>query len=109
MHVRRDSWSITSGHRGTKNRLLKRAKESMMKALANQYRDRWTKKREFRRLWIVRINAAAHINGMSYSQFMNGLKKAGVELDRKVLAEMAVNDEQAFAKLAELVKSASQA
>ena len=101
--------NITSGHRGTKNRLLKRAKESMMKALANQYRDRRTRKRDFRRLWIVRINAAAHQNGVSYSLFMNGLKKAGIELDRKVLAEMAVNDAQAFAKLATLAKSGSKA
>ena len=71
-----------------------------------QYRDRRNKKREIRRLWITRINAAARINGLSYSVFMNGLKKAGVELDRKVLADMAVNDPDAFAAIAEIAKAA---
>mgnify|MGYP002225073700 FL=1 len=71
-----------------------------------QYRDRRAKKREIRRLWITRINAAARINGLSYSVFMNGLKKAGVELDRKVLADMAVNDADAFAALVEVAKKA---
>ena len=71
-----------------------------------QYRDRRAKKREIRRLWITRINAAARINGLSYSVFMNGLKKAGVELDRKVLSDMAVNDPDAFAALTEVAKKA---
>lgn len=71
-----------------------------------QYRDRRNKKREFRKLWITRINAAARLNGMSYSKFMNGLSKAGVELDRKVLADMAVSDPEAFAAIAEVAKAA---
>lgn len=87
----------TAGHGGTKHRLLKRAHESMMRALSNAYRDRRRKKRDFRSLWVIRINAAARQHDLSYSQFINGLKKAGVELDRKVLAEMAVNNPEAFA------------
>ena len=77
-----------------------------MKSMQYQYRDRRNKKRAFRRLWITRINAAARINGMSYSTFMNGLKKAGVELDRKVLADLAVTDAPAFAALVEVSKKA---
>lgn len=75
-----------------------------MKSLVYAYRDRKAKKRDFRKLWITRINAAARMNGMSYSRFMNGLKKAGIVLNRKVLADMAVNDAKAFAKLVEQVK-----
>ena len=78
----------------------------MQHSLQYMYRDRRNKKREIRRLWITRINAAARINGLSYSVFMNGLKKAGVTLDRKVLADMAVNDATAFAALAEIAKKA---
>ncbi|MFR4803429.1 MAG: 50S ribosomal protein L20, partial [Eggerthellaceae bacterium] len=82
------------------------AKEQVQHSLQYQYRDRRNKKREIRRLWITRINAAARINGMSYSVFMNGLKKAGVELDRKVLADMAVSDPDAFAQVVEIAKAA---
>jgi large subunit ribosomal protein L20 len=81
----------------------------MMKSLWYAYRDRRTRKRDFRRLWISRINAAARQNGMNYSQFMHGLKEAGVELDRKVLADMAVHDADAFASLIETARSASGA
>jgi large subunit ribosomal protein L20 len=81
----------------------------MMKSLWYAYRDRRTRKRDFRRLWISRINAAARQNGMNYSQFMHGLKAAGVELDRKVLADMAVHDSDAFANLVETARSAAGA
>lgn len=82
------------------------AREAVDRALVYAYRDRRNKKRDFRRLWITRINAAARINGLSYSHFMNGLKKAEIEIDRKVLADLAVYDAGAFAKLAEAAKSA---
>ena len=82
-------------------------KEQVQHSLQYAYRDRRTKKREIRRLWITRINAAARTNGLSYSVFMNGLKNAGVELDRKVLSDMAINDPQAFAALAEIAKEAT--
>ncbi len=80
-----------------------------MKSLWYAYRDRRTRKRDFRRLWIARINAAARENGMSYSQFMHGLKEAGVDLDRRVLADMAVHDSAAFASLVETARSAARA
>ena len=82
------------------------AKEAVDRALAYAYRDRRNKKRDFRRLWITRINAAARINGLSYSHFINGLKKAEIEVDRKMLADLAVHDAGAFAKLAEAAKTA---
>ena len=82
------------------------AREAVDRALVYAYRDRRNKKRDFRRLWITRINAAARVNGMSYSHFINGLKKAEIEIDRKVLADLAVYDAGAFAKLAEAAKSA---
>ena len=94
------------GYYGMKSRSYKNAKQQVMKSLQYQYRDRRTKKRNFRRLWITRINAAARLSGLSYSRFMNGLKKAGVELDRKVLADMAVTDAPAFAALVEVAKKA---
>jgi large subunit ribosomal protein L20 len=97
---------LTKGQRGTKSTLYRRAHEAMLKSLTYAYRDRRRRKRDFRRLWIMRINAAARQNGLSYSRFMGGLKEAGVELDRKVLAELAVSDAQAFARLAELAKGA---
>jgi large subunit ribosomal protein L20 len=78
----------------------------MLKSLWYAYRDRRNRKRDFRRLWITRINAAARLNGLSYSRFIHGLGKAGVEIDRKILAELAVNDADAFAKLAEVAKGA---
>lgn len=97
---------LAKGYYGQKHRSYRRAKEQVMHSLAYAYRDRRQKKRQFRALWITRINAAARLNGLSYSQFMNGLKKAGIELDRKILADMAVNDMPAFAKLVETAKSA---
>ncbi|MFN8458834.1 MAG: 50S ribosomal protein L20, partial [Anaerolineae bacterium] len=98
--------AITKGQRGSKSRLFKRANEAMMKSLAYAYRDRRVRKREFRSLWITRINAAARQNEMSYSQLMHGLKAAGIELDRKVLADLAMNDATAFGQLAATAKAA---
>ena len=103
---RRTVLARAKGYYGMKSRSYKNAKQQVMKSMQYQYRDRRTKKRNFRRLWITRINAAARINGLSYSVFMNGLKKAGVELDRKVLAALAVTDAAAFAALAEIAKKA---
>ena len=97
--------NLTEGHKGTKSTLYRRAHESMLKSLAYAYRDRRNRKRDFRRLWITRINAAARLAGMTYSSLMVGLKKAGIELDRKVLAEMAVNDPTAFNKIVESAKA----
>ncbi len=93
------------GARGGRSKLYKSAKETVEKGWAYAYRDRRLKKREFRRLWIVRINAAARVHELSYSRFMNGLKSSGVEIDRKMLAEMAVNDPSGFGELAEVAKS----
>ena len=101
---RRTVLNRAKGYYGAKSRSYRAAKEQVQHSLQYQYRDRRAKKREIRRLWITRINAAARINGLSYSVFMNGLKKAGVELDRKVLADMAVNDADAFAALVEVAK-----
>ena len=98
--------AITKGQRGSKHRLFKRGNEAMMKSLEYAYRDRRNRKRDFRRLWIARINAAARQNEMSYSKFMFGLKTAGVELDRKVLADIAMNDPAAFTQLADTAKAA---
>ena len=97
---------LTKGQRGSKHRLFKRGNEAMMKSLEYAYRDRRNRKREFRRLWIARINAASRENGISYSKLMYGLKQAGVELDRKVLANMAILDPNAFS---EVVKIAAEA
>ncbi len=94
------------GHRATNNRLYKRAHESLMRSLAYAYRDRRTRKRDFRRLWIVRINAAARLNGIPYSRFIQGLTLAGVKVDRKMLADLAVRDEAAFAEVAAVAKRA---
>jgi large subunit ribosomal protein L20 len=96
---------MAKGYRGAGSRLYRTARERVEKALCHAYKDRKRKKREFRKLWIMRINAAARINGMSYSRLMNGLKKAGIELNRKVLADMAVRDPQVFAKIAEAAKA----
>ena len=103
---RRTVLNRAKGYYGAKSRSYRAAKEQVQHSLQYQYRDRRAKKREIRRLWITRINAAARINGLSYSVFMNGLKKAGVELDRKVLSDMAINDPEAFAALAEVAKKA---
>ena len=96
---------LAKGYRGARHTQFRKANELVMKALYYARRDRRSKKREFRKLWIVRINAAARMNGISYSQFMHGLKLAGVEMNRKMLAEMAVNDAEGCATLAELAKS----
>ncbi|BBB92834.1 MAG TPA: 50S ribosomal protein L20 [Methylomusa anaerophila] len=95
---------LAKGYRGSKSTLFKKANETVMKALYYARRDRRAKKGDFRKLWITRINAAARINGISYSQMINGLKKAGVEVNRKMLADMAVNDISAFSKLASTAK-----
>lgn len=97
---------LAKGYFGHKSKLFKVANQQVMKSLAYAYRDRKAKKRDFRKLWITRINAAARINGLSYSRFMNGLKKAGIVLDRKILAEIAVSDANGFAQLCEVVKKA---
>jgi large subunit ribosomal protein L20 len=97
---------LTKGQRATKHALYRRAHEAMLKSLTYQYKDRRRRKRDFRRLWISRINAAARENGMPYGRFMSGLRQAGVELDRKVLADLAVNDGQTFARLVEMAKTA---
>jgi large subunit ribosomal protein L20 len=94
------------GYWGTKSKLHRAAKEQVMRSLAYAYRDRRQKKRNFRSLWIIRINAAARLNDLSYSQFMRGLKSAGIELNRKVLAEIAATDPKGFGKLAETAKQA---
>jgi len=93
------------GYRGGKHSLFKTAKENIERALAYSYRDRKARKRDFRRLWIVRINAAVRKHGLSYSVFIDGLKKKRIEINRKVLAELAVSDPQAFGKLVQTVKS----
>ncbi len=94
------------GNRGGRSKLWKAAKETVERGWAYAYRDRRTKKRQFRRLWITRINAAARLNDLSYNQLVSGLKKAGVEINRKVLADLAVRDADAFTKLADLAKAA---
>jgi large subunit ribosomal protein L20 len=96
----------TKGQRGTKHSLFRRANEALMKSQWYAYRDRRNRKRDFRRLWIARINAAARENGLSYSRFIHGLKLSGIEIDRKMLAEMAVNDNVSFARLAEMARNA---
>jgi large subunit ribosomal protein L20 len=103
---RRTVLNRAKGYYGAKSRSYRAAKEQVQHSLQYAYRDRRNKKREIRRLWITRINAAARINGLSYSVFMNGLKKAGVELDRKVLSDMAINDPKAFAALVDVAKKA---
>ncbi|RUM30447.1 MAG: 50S ribosomal protein L20 [Aquifex sp.] len=99
---------LAKGYRGQRSRSYRRAKEAVMRALYYQYRDRKLRKREFRRLWIARINAAVRAYGLNYSTFINGLKKAGIELDRKILADLAVRDPQAFEQVVNKVKEALQ-
>ena len=103
---RRATLERTKGYRGQAKSSYKRAKEALLKADTYAYRDRRNKKRDFRRLWIVRINAAARQEGMSYSQFMHGLKEAGIEVDRKVLADIAVRDPEMFRRFAEKAREA---
>ena len=94
---------------GARSKLWKAAKENVERGWKYAYRDRKNKKRDFRKLWIVRINAGAHLHGMSYSVFMHGLKKAGIEIDRKVLSDIAINDPAGFGAIAEKVKAAVDA
>ena len=96
---------LAKGYRGARSKQYRVAKQSVMSALTSSYAGRKERKRQFRQLWIARINAAARINGLSYSKFMYGLKQAGVEMNRKILSDMAINDAEGFAKLAELAKS----
>ena len=96
---------LAKGYRGARSKQYRVAKQSVMRALTSSYAGRKQKKRQFRQLWIARINAAARINGLSYSKFMYGLKQAGVEMNRKILSDMAINDAEGFTKLAELAKS----
>ncbi len=96
---------LARGNRGGRSKLWKAAKETVERGWAYAYRDRRQKKRDFRRLWITRINAAARLNDLSYNQLVSGLKRAGVEINRKVLADLAVRDADAFAKLADLARA----
>ncbi len=95
---------LAKGYFGRKSKIFRPANQAVMKSLSYAYRDRRNKKREFRRLWIARINAAARQNGLSYSRFISGLKKSGVEVNRKVLADLAVHDAEAFSQLATVAK-----
>jgi large subunit ribosomal protein L20 len=96
---------LAKGYVGGRGRLYRSARETVERSLAFAYRDRRVRRREFRGLWITRINAAARLSGLSYSQFMKGLKQAGVELDRKILADLAVSDMAAFGQIAQLAKT----
>ena len=96
---------MAKGYRGARSKQYRVAKQSVMRALTSSYAGRKQRKRQFRQLWIARINAAARINGLSYSKFMYGLKLAGVEMNRMVLSDMAINDAEGFAQLAELAKA----
>lgn len=97
---------MAKGYRGAKSKLFRTATEAVNRALAYEYRDRKVRKRSFRRLWIVRINAAVRANGLSYSKFINGLGKSGISLDRKVLADLAVTDPHAFSEITRIAKEA---
>ena len=103
---RRKVLKLAKGYFGAKSKQYRAATQQVMKSLAYAYVGRKLRKRDFRRLWITRINAAARINGLSYSRMMNGLKKAGIEINRKMLAELAVSDAAAFAELANVAKQA---
>ena len=98
---------LAKGYRGARTKQYRVAKQSVMRALASSYAGRKERKRQFRRLWIARINAAARMNGLSYSKMMHGLKVAGIDINRKMLAEMAVNDAEGFKTLAELAKKSA--
>ena len=97
---------LAKGYRGGKSKLFRTANQAVMKSMTYAYVGRKLKKRDFRRLWITRISAACKMNGMNYSKFMNGLKKANVEINRKMLSEIAINDAAAFTKLVEMAKAA---
>lgn len=96
---------LAKGYRGAKSKLYRVANEQVMKSLVYAYRDRRVRKRDFRKLWIARINAAARMNGISYSRLMNGLKLAGININRKLLADMAVNDAKSFGQLVEMARA----
>ena len=107
MHARarhNKTLKLAKGYRGARSKQYRIAKQSVMRALTSAYAGRKQKKRQFRQLWIARINAAARMNGLSYSKFMHGLKLAGIDMNRKMLAEVAVSDAAGFAKLAEIAK-----
>ena len=106
---RRATLELTKGFRGEAHSNYRRAKEALLKADQYRYRDRRNRKRDFRRLWITRINAAARLNGLSYGQFIHGLKLAGIELDRKVLADIAVRDPETFSRFADTAREAASA
>ena len=106
---RRTVLTRAKGYYGNKSRSYRAAKEQTQHSMQYAYRDRRNKKREIRRLWITRINAGARLSGLSYSVFMNGLKKAGITLDRKILSDMAIHDAAAFAKLVDIAKAAQAA
>src|SRR5919204_4130617 len=101
---RRTTLELASGYRGQRSRLYRKAKEQMLHSMNYAYRDRRARKGEFRKLWITRINAATRQHGLSYNRFVQGLKAAGVEVDRKILADMAVNDPQAFEALVDVAR-----
>ncbi|HWM06365.1 MAG TPA: 50S ribosomal protein L20 [Actinophytocola sp.] len=101
---RRTTLELASGYRGQRSRLYRKAKEQMLHSLNYAYRDRRARKGDFRQLWITRINAAARQNGMTYNRFIQGLKAAGIEVDRKILAELAVSDPTAFAALVDVAR-----
>jgi large subunit ribosomal protein L20 len=103
---RRTTLEAASGYRGQRSRLYRKAKEQLLHSATYAYRDRKARKGDFRKLWITRINAAARLNGLSYGQFMHGLKLAGVELDRKILADIAVRDDATFGAIAEVAAKA---
>jgi large subunit ribosomal protein L20 len=106
---RRTTLEMASGYRGQRSRLYRKAKEQMLHSLNYAYRDRRARKGDFRQLWITRINAAARQNGMTYNRFVQGLKAAGIEVDRKILAELAVNDPNAFAALVDVARENADA
>lgn len=95
---------LAKGYRGARSKLFKTANQTVIKALSHAYKGRKLKKRDFRKLWITRINAATRMNGMSYSRFMNGLKQAGIEMNRKMLSEMAIHDKEGFTQLVEVAQ-----
>jgi large subunit ribosomal protein L20 len=106
---RRTTLERASGYRGQRSRLYRKAKEQVTHSLVYAYRDRKKRKGDFRKLWIARVNAAARLNGMTYNRFISGLKAAGVEVDRRMLAELAVNDAAAFTALVEVARAAAPA
>jgi large subunit ribosomal protein L20 len=106
---RRTTLELASGYRGQRSRLYRKAKEQMLHSLNYAYRDRRARKGDFRQLWITRINAAARLNGLTYNRFIQGLKGAGIEVDRKILAELAVSDPTAFTALVDLAREHADA